>query len=249
MTRGVYTAATGMLINLFRHRTVTHNLANLQTVGYKADHVVSGEFAPFLIQQRTGEAAGEPIGTVGAGTESEVVLTDFGDGSLRLTDRPFDLALTGAGFFQTQTPDGVRYTRDGRFQRDAQNRLVTATGHLVLGPNGPIVLPAGQMAVTRQGEIFVDGEFIDQLAIVRFDDTGQLVKDGNTSFVNDGAVAELVPTGEVQVHQGYLEASNVDVTRETIEMMSALRAYQFSQRLIQFQDRINEQAVNQLGRV
>ena len=97
--------------------------------------------------------------------------------------------------------------------------------------------------------MFVDDALITQFSLARFDDPGNLVKDGQTTFANRGPNPQLMTSEDMQIYQGYLEESNVAAEQTVTEMMSVLRAYQVSQRLVQFQDRMNGQAVNELGRV
>lgn len=249
MIRGLYTSAAGMLSNLFRHETIIHNLANLRTVGYKADRATVTDFPSLLLTRINGDDPGPEIGRAGTGISLAALTTTFSEGPLKLTDHPFDFAIGGDGFFRIQTPDGVRYTRDGRFHRDVDGRFITAEGYPVLGANGPITLPEGPLTATPNGQLFVNDTFVDQLSLARFDDPAAIVKAGETNFASRGAEPQLMAANEMQVHQGYLEESNVDASQAVTEMMSVLRAYQASQRLVQFQDQINGQAVTDLGRV
>jgi flagellar basal-body rod protein FlgG len=249
MIRGLYTAAAGMLAGLMRQETIIHNLANTQTVGYKADQATLTDFPSLLLTQVNGNQPGPTIGQAGTGVSLAAIVTNFGDGPLKLTDHPFDFAIAGDGFFRVQTPNGERYTRDGRFNRDADGHLVTAGGYLVLGPNGPISVPEGSLTVTPQGGIFAGETQVGQFSLARFADPKSLVKDGETTFASQGAAPQLMAAQDVQIHQGYVEESNVDTTQAITEMMSVLRAYQASQRLVQFQDQINSRAANDLGRV
>ncbi len=249
MIRGLYTATASMLAGLLRHETIVHNLSNVRTIGYKADRAALTDFPSLLLTQVRGDQPGSTIGQVGTGVSLADLVTDFSDGSLELTDQPLDFAVSGDGFFRLETPDGVRYTRDGRFQRDMDGRLVTADGYPVLGVDGPLTLPQGQITVTPHGEVFVGESLVGQFSLARFDSPENLVKDGQTTFTSRGAEPQLLNSEEIQIYQGYLEGSNVDTTQAVTEMMSVLRAYQASQRLVQFQDHINEQTVNELGRI
>ncbi|MCB0155429.1 MAG: flagellar hook-basal body protein [Anaerolineae bacterium] len=249
MIRGLYTAAAGMLSNLMRHESIVHNLANVQTTGYKADRATLTDFPSLLLHEIRGGESGPEIGRAGTGVSMAALVTDFSVGAFQLTDHPYDFAVGSDGFFQVQTPDGVRYTRDGRFHRDSDGRLVTADGYLVMGSNGPISLPDGQLTVSTRGELFVEDALVGQLALVRFDDTADLLKDGQTTFVNQQVQPADIPAEEAEIYQGYLEDSNVDTAQTVTEMTSVLRAYQASQRLVQFQDQINARTVGELGRV
>lgn len=249
MIRGLYTAAAGMLTGLIRHETIVHNLSNVRTIGYKADRATLKDFPSLLLTEvRDGQSKSE-IGEAGTGVSLAAIKTDFSGGPIKLTDNPLDFAIAEEGFFRIETQEGIRYTRDGRFHRDVDGRLITANGNLVLGENGPITLPEGALTVTPQGELFVNDTQVERFTLARFADTDNIIKDGQTNFTAQGAAPELMPLQDVQVYQGYLEESNLDSAQAVTEMMSVLRAYQASQRLVQFQDQINGQAANELGRV
>jgi flagellar basal-body rod protein FlgG len=249
MIRGLYTAAAGMLAGLARHETIVHNLANTQTVGYKADRATLRDFPSLLLHEIRGGQVGPEIGEAGTGVSLANLSTDFSIGPLKLTNHPLDLAIANEGFFRIQTPDGVRYTRDGRFHRDGDGRLITAEGNLVLGQNGPITLPDGELTVSQPGGLFVNDNLVEQLSLARFNDLDQALKDGDTLFTTRGAEPERLAADQVQVYQGYLEESNVETAQAVTEMLAVTRAYQASQRLVQFQDQINGQATTELGRV
>lgn len=253
MIRGLYTAAAGMLSGLLRHETIVHNLSNVRTAGYKADRATLTDFPSLLLNRISGGQPGPEVGRAGTGVSLSVLATDFSAGPISLTDHPLDFAIGGDGYFRVETPDGVRYTRDGRFHLDADGRLMTATGYPVLGPDGPITVPStgGELTATPGGQLFLDDAPVGQLSLARFDAEGgvALIKDGQTTFASQGAEPELMDAGEVQIYQGYLEESNVDAAQAVTEMMTVLRAYQTSQRLVQLQDRLNGQAANELGRV
>lgn len=249
MIRGLYTAAAGMLTGLLRHETIVHNLSNVRTTGYKADRATLKDFPSLLLTEVRGNTSLREVGEAGTGVSSAAIATDFSDGPLKLTDHPFDFAITGDGFFRVQTPDGIRFTRDGRFHRSVDGRLITAEGYPVMGANGPITLPDGSLTATLSGELFVDNDLVDQFSLARFEDMTNLIKDGDTTFASQGPEPELMPVDEVKIYQGYIEESNVDTGQAVTEMMSVLRAYQASQRLVQFQDQINSQSANELGRI
>lgn len=248
MNRGLYTAAAGMLAGVTRQETVTHNLANVRTVGYKADRASLTDFPSLLLAEIRGGKAVSEVGRAGTGITLAALTTDFQDGPMNLTDHPLDFAVAGEGFFRLQTPDGTRYTRDGRFRIDADGSLLSADGYYVLGADGPIVLPDGPVAVSQSGTIFVDGEETAQFSLARFDDLTTLNKESQTMFSAPGGGEQLIDVANTQVYQGYVEGSNVDTAQMATEMTTILRAYQFSQQMVQFQDRINSTVI-EVGRV
>jgi flagellar basal-body rod protein FlgF len=251
MNRGLYTAASGMLSGLRRYETVVQNLSNAQTIGYKADRTTLTDFPSLLLYRLDGEQHTQEVGETATGVSLAATSTDFSDGSIRLTDQPFDFAIVGDGYFRVETPEGERYTRDGRFHRDLDGRLVTADGDLVLGTNGVIMVPTSNQpfTVTPQGAIFVEDNQVAQISLASFEDPADMQKVSQTVFASMGAEPELVAPASVKMYQGYLEESNVDVSREVTEMMSIMRAFEASQRLVQYQDQINSRTVTELGRV
>ena len=249
MDRGLYTAASGMIAGLSQQEALIQNLSNMRTVGYKADEVTVKDFPSLLLAQVRGTKTVSKVGEMGTGVAMANLTTNFDSGPLRLTDNPLDFAIAGDGFFQLQTEDGVRYTRDGRFHLDGDGRLVSADGYPVLGENGDITIPPGDLAVSSSGAIFVNDEQIGQLSLVKFDDLSVLKKESKNLFSASDGSAQAMDATEIQVNQGYLEDSNVDVTKMITEMTSVLRAYQLSQHMVQVQDRINGRAASEIGRV
>src|SRR4051795_13161660 len=170
MIRGLYSAASGMMTAMRRMELVTNNLANAQTVGFKQERTASQTFAEALIQVDGTPAklpAQDEVGRMGMATVAEEPLLDFTQGALQETGRATDMALEGPGFFKIQSPDGIRYTRDGGFTRDADARLTTPEGDLLLGEDGnPITIPGGRMEVRPDGTVEVEGQAIAKVAMV-----------------------------------------------------------------------------------
>lgn len=249
MDRGLYTAASGMIAGVSRQEAIMHNLANMRTTGYKADDLVLKDFPSLLLAQVRGDKTVGEVGTLGTGVSTAELLTNFETGPVNLTDNPMDFAIASDGFFQLQTDEGLRYTRDGRFHIDGDGRLVSADGYPVQGADGDITLPNGDMVVSPTGSIFVNDEVVAQINLATFDDKTALSKQSQTLFSADDGAAQIADPANVQIYQGYLEDSNVDVTKMITEMTTVMRAYQLSQQMVQFQDRVNSQAASEIGRV
>lgn len=252
MIRGMYTAASGMLSAMRRMELATNNIANAQTVGFKQDRTALSTFDEMMILQ-DGRPHAIPqdaqLGQLGMGTVAEEPMIDFTQGSVQVTDRKLDFALEGPGFFALQTPDGVRYTRDGGFTLDAAGRLMNTEGHLVLGADGnPIQLPPGDLKVEQDGVIKVDEQPVGQLQIVEFTLDQPLKKVGNNQFVARNEGDEPRPSPSTAVHQGAVEGSNLDMAGAQTTMLELQRAYQASQKMIQYQDEMVGRAVNDIAR-
>jgi len=252
MIRGLYLAASGMVVAQERTDIVADNLANVNTSGYKKDIGVSTTFNRELLarieagKQKSAFADVNVLGSSPQGVALAQIATVHSPGSLKQTQVPTDLAIEGQGYFQVSTPNGIRYTRNGSFLLDESGALVTTDGFRVMGANGPISgLRPNDFRVNGDGSIEAAGKQIDKLMVADFA-PGALRKVGNSLFqANSPAVGVQDPS----VRQGYLEQSNVDLAQEMVEMMTALRSYQANQRVIQTSDSTMEKAVNEIARL
>ena len=260
MIRGIYSAAAGMLSAFMRQETVANNLANINTPGFKRDFVPLRE-APEVADVRdlfglahTPYATGHAriaVGVVGTGALNDPLITDYTDGDVQVTGGELDLALIGSGFFEMRSPDGQTfYSRAGQFSRDSFGRLMDARGNLLMGDDGEIRVNQGAVSVAGDGRLFVDGEEVTTLRVLSFPVDTPMRKLGENGFVPvDPDAAPSFADANTVVQQGALEASNVDPNRAVIEQMSAFRAYEAAQRMVQLNDTILERAVNDVGRV
>ncbi|MBA3002595.1 MAG: flagellar basal-body rod protein FlgF [Desulfurivibrio sp.] len=216
-----------------RLNQITNNLANVDTPGFKKETVT---FDEMLYQvNRTRQRVGKGLRTN----------TVHQQGVIQKTDAPFDLAISGDGFFKVQTPAGDRYTRAGNFQRNNEGLLITANGYPVLGEGGPITITGKKGDVAQDGTLFVDGTKIDRLASATVDPQA-LKKEGENLFrLMEGAVEEA-PTN-FQVMQGHLEKSNVNTVTEMTEMIDLYRAYEGQQKMIRAVDDLDDLAVRKVG--
>jgi flagellar basal-body rod protein FlgG len=230
---GMLESVETMLAQEQRLHQVTNNLANVDTTGYKKETVTFGEmlYQVSRNRQRVGKAL--------------AINTIHQQGALQQTENPFDLAISGDGFFQIQTPDGVRYTRAGNFQRDNTGRMVTANGSPLLGQNGPIIANGQNLDISRDGRVTVDGTLVDRLAIVTADPQA-LHKEGENLFRLEQGAAEEVPENFV-LHQGFLEKSNVNTILEMTEMIDLYRAYEGQQKMIRAMDDLDDLAARRVG--
>ena len=253
MLRALYNSATGMVKDMLRQDTVSNNLANASTNGYKRDISVEAAFDnQFII--REDDPAGpdwmrhDPrpiIGLAGFGTWVDTVNTVHEQGALRETSNSLDFALVGEGFFEVTTPNGIRYTRDGSFSISPEGYLTTSRGELVNGQNGPIPIGDGTVTVAEDGAIRQNGEYIDKLVIVRFNVMENVLKEGDNLYNTDEA-PEMIESP--QVRQGYIEASNVNIVREMVDMIAVMRSYEANQKVIQSLDGTLDKAVNEISR-
>lgn len=228
---GVLAATSRALAHLEMRQAVSaNNLANVSTPGFRGDRV----FARLL------EGGGGPV---------SIQASDRTPGSLSATGRPLDLALQGEGFLVLSTPEGRVLSRAGGLSADGSGYLVGSGGHPVLGERGPIVVPPGEVHVSRTGEVHVDGVFLDRLQIVVPSAPGVLVRDGAglLAVPEDGGVLEPVP--EPRVLQGYVEESNVNPVLAMTDMIDIQRSYATLQRSMWVLDSVLERLANDVGRL
>lgn len=288
MLRGLYTAASGMIAEQRRHDSVTNNIANLNTPGYKTTNSVNRAFPEMLISAMGGsESQDGPVGKLNTGVFAEENLLGLMQGDMTETDRSQDLALVSdilvngttfdasgksvdangnvtyqpQAFFTVQDENGDRrYTRNGSFRTTADGTLISSDGLSVLGTDGqPIRVPGSwdNVAVSSDGSLLdkTTGAALagnPQLLLTRVDNPNNLIREGDGLFRYEGEPQGIaqVQTGErVEVRQGYLERSNVDSSQSMVDLMSALRAYEANQKVVQFYDKSLDKAVNEVGKV
>lgn len=258
MDYGLYISATGALSAMYRQDVHSNNLANLDTVGFKAD-------LP-LAKQRSAERqdsegnlieSNELLERLGAGVNLAPNRTSFAQGSLRSTGAPLDVGIQGDGFFVVRDPNattedgGVRLTRDGRFFRSREGKLVNSSGLPVLDESGsPISIPStGKITIDAKGLIRSGNVAIAMMRVVSLPDTGELVKEGASLFrAPPGAIDDAKPaTG--MVRQGHVEESSVDEVSTIMRITSASRDAESNFGMIAQADRLNDRLINTFGRV
>jgi flagellar basal-body rod protein FlgG len=192
-----------------------------------------------MLQNR---GSGQTIGILSLGVRIDELRTDLTQGALRQTGNPLDLALSGDGFLVVRTPQGVRYTRDGQLTLDAQGRLQTTTGFLVLGSDGkPITVgDPNTLSVGADGTVRSGTKKLGQIDVVSL--TGE-VKQGDTLFSGKPGAKPA----NTQIEQGYIEGSGVEPARAMVDMIVSLRAYEASQRVLHTIDDTLGRAVTQVG--
>jgi flagellar basal-body rod protein FlgF len=252
MIKGLYSAASAMIVNSARQQVLSHNIANMQTPGFKEILTTVQDFVKTPVVYSPGNLLRDNyqsyIGNMGLGAQSGPDVVDYTQGGLESTDSPYDMAIEGNGFFNVKTPQGVRYTRDGRFIRDAQNNLVTTEGFAVLNKGGqPIKLPEGTPSVAPDGTISVGATTVGQLGISFFKDPRQELKNDRGNLFT--GPAQSTTTGEVRVAQSYLEMSNANATHLMTEMVEVARSYEAAQKMVQNQDELLGKTIASLGRI
>jgi len=250
--RSLAIGATGMLAQQLNVETISNNIANSSTTGFKKQRA---EFQDLLYQnlRRIGSNSSDagtvvPTGVqIGAGVRVAAVARDLEQGNLTVTDNKLDVAVNGNGYFQVQLPNGeTSYTRAGNFKLSDQGQIVTADGYTVL-PATTIPTDAVDIAINASGEILVklDGQVtqnnVGQLQLANFPNAGGLEAIGDNLFLESPASGNAVQgtpgsTGFGRVVQGSLENSNVNIVSEITTLITAQRAYEMNSKVIKTTD-------------
>ncbi|UOQ45368.1 flagellar hook-basal body protein [Halobacillus salinarum] len=271
MLRGFYTAASGMMANQRRQETLSNNMSNAYTPGYKADQGTMRAFPEMLLKEigskqiPTANGLNLPInktvGSLNTGVYMQETVPDFSQGDVRETGIGTDLALingplpdeNGAVFFNVQNENGeLRYTRNGNFTVDGEGFLTTNQGYYVLDANGNPVQTGGMdFNVAEDGTLTVAGRAIP-LGLSYTANANQLIKNGSGLFEpgeDADALVNARTTTNVKVQQGALEGSNVDPAKTMTEMMNTYRSFEMNQRVLKAYDQSLEKAVTEIARV
>ena len=266
MVRGLYTSASGALVAESMADNVANNLANVNTGGFKQT-LLQIQSAPSLdiyrIQTDPGQTPGNPlpgkpvsqeVGLLGTGSSIYDTPTSFDQGPLQATGNPFDVAITNNtnAFFTIQTPNGVRYTRDGEFAEDGQGILRTRDGNTVLDNAGQqIQLPntGGAVQIGSDGSISQNGTVIAQLGLTQFNSLLNLRPEGVNNFATTGNAGPTPVTGTTaSVQQGFLEQSNGNIVRSMVDLITAERWFEANEKSIKTQDDAVNQAITMAGK-
>ncbi len=208
---------------------IANNLANVSTPGFKRSSV---SFAAAYATEFQ-EAARSPLTPMPphapCALPALAVRRDDSRGMVQDTGAPANLAVEGPGSFVIGATDGERLTRSGDFGLDADGRLVNSEGSPVLGQSGPITIAGADWTVDSDGKVKVNGQLVDSLRI-------------------ESAQGTPIADAEIRVHQGRLEASNVNAVQEMVSMIAVLRSYEANQRSIQAIDQTLDKVINQMNR-
>lgn len=235
MTGGLRVAGTAMGNFAAWHDVISNNLANVSTPGYaRQDTFVS----------RMSDAQSRPFEDPTVETR-----TDFRAGPPILTGNPLDLSLEGSGFFVVRTGDGDLLTRLGSLRVGPEGFLQTAEGHSILGENGLLHVGQGQVQVTKDGSVTVDGTYLDRLKLLTFRSGDDIERrPGGLWAVKNGRQATETIAPPV-VRQGQIEGSAVQPVSELVGMIQAQRAYEAAASALRATDQTLQRAVNDIARI
>lgn len=244
MSGSIYKAGAGAILQQVRLDVYSNNLANVNTVGYKADRP---SFRLDLSEVQSSQSGAMPamLSPYAPPLESA---TDFSPGPLQKTDNPLDVAIIGKGFFVAQSPDGAQFTRNGRLIINDEGLLSTADGWPVMGQGGEIEIGGHRVEINDQGDVIVDDNVVDVLRVVDFPEPYNLRKTGSSLF--KAADPEIRPreARDYRISQGVVESSNVNAIRTMTEMIETIRVFQTYQKVISAADEATSKTVNEVGR-
>ena len=245
MDSGYYAAMTGLEARTQAVDAAASNLANAQTAGYRAEREFfrSVLLGPDALSSQLGQAL-DNYGLLGGDRLS------LAQGALQTTGNPLDLAIEGQGFFLVQTANGLRYTRDGGFQRAQSGQLVTRADEAVLSPAGQTIqLPPGEVSVGADGSISVAGGVVAQVGVFTFPAGTLLTPEGANRYIAPKNVT-AAPAKEATVHQGAIEGANQDVVQGSLDLIVMQRQAEMMQRaLTVFHTDFNKFATEDLPKV
>jgi flagellar basal-body rod protein FlgF len=222
---------------------VANNIANANTTGFKVEELMV----------RTEPA--KPARTNGGSYPVKFVLDDgvardFGQGALTQTGGDFDLAIEGQGFFKVSTAGGERYTRDGRFTMAPDGKLVTQNGAAVLDEGGGEITIdplKGPVTFGKNGTVSQGAEQLGKVAVVRPTDLATFRKDGDNLYRNTtNDTPQAAP--DAKIHQGMLEASNVQSITQITKLIEVSRAYESVAKMMDQTSELSRSAVERLGK-
>ena len=253
MMPSLWISKTGMEAQQTQLDTISNNLANASTNGYKTAHAVFEDLMYQNLRQagaNSSEQTTLPTGLqAGLGTRAVATARSFTQGNLQQSSNPLDIAIRGNGFFEVQMPDGTTgYTRDGSFQVSATGQLVTNNGYTV---NPGITIPVNAQSVTvgNDGTVTVQlpgqatPQSVGTIQIANFVNPAGLEPKGQNLFAETAAsgtpnAGTPGQNGLGSLQQGFVETSNVNVVEELVQMIQTQRAYELNSKAIQTSDQM-----------
>jgi len=266
--RGLYAAASAMLVQETNLDVVTNNLANVNTVGYRRRVPVNAEFSALMDRLEKISEDGETkimtyppftmnwkgkqvIGGMALANIYSQSFMDTRPGVVQTTDAPFDAFINGPGFFAVQDGEGnTYYTRQGNFLVGSDGNLVTVDGMVLQGEGGPIpVEEATRAYIMDNGQVFADGEVVGQITLYTFENPTYLRQVGRNLLTPNGDSGGAVPVENVRLVPGALEFSNVSVVEEMVRMIEAQRAYEGASKALMAHDESTGKLITSFGRL
>lgn len=262
MIRGLYTAASGMTTQLKKQDTIANNVANVNTTGFKKSQTIMEQGKEFEIYRK--EDSNDSllpeknklvkIGKLGTGVQMAENFVAQNQGSLKETENKLDFAIEGKGFFAFDTPNGIRFGRNGSFSADNEGFIVNGNGHRLLsydfqGNLGYLKPLKSDFSINADGslsgveitsspnvpQVNLDLQNINNpknsLLLCEFGNDNKLELEGDSYFYSPNA-NNLIVSSNSKVHQGFLENSDVNIVKEMVEMINCSRLYESNQKVV-----------------
>lgn len=277
--RELWVPLSGAIAQQKQVETIANNVANVNTPGFKRDQVVFKEYLAALEKGADQQGVDLPqkewkpedfyrsYNAEDSFVKVDGSYTNHEQGQLAQTGNYFDNALSGPGFYEVLTPNGVRFSRNGAFSISNEGRLVNNQGFLVLSKDAPPIATAdgslnlasspesrainigtGRFSVSLDGEVFNGQNKVADLALTEFNDIHALKKEGNNLFINPDQKNMKVGESKTSVHQGFVEQSNVNAVSEMSNLINANRNFESIQRVIKTYDTMSAKAVNEISK-
>ncbi|PLV60345.1 flagellar hook-basal body protein [Thermotoga sp. KOL6] len=246
MTRGIYNAAMGMLIDMAKLNRIANDLANVDTAGYKQDREA---FRAYLRKEvvrlepnpKKGMVEKIPIGPLEHAVVLDEVRVDLSQGVMEETRLPYHLAIDGEGFFRVEFNGKEYFTRNGEFAVNGEGYIVTNFGGYLLDENGERIKYFDGFTVDESGYVKDEnGNVITKIGVYNIENPQKF---GNTLFTGENPIL----SENFRIFQGYVEKSNVNALKAMVDMISAMRHYELSQRALLVNDELNGKLINSLA--
>jgi len=241
---GIQAAAGGMRAQIDALDILANNLANLNTTGYKEQKA----FFTYLSEASSASPAEDDNPSIIRFSSAQGAL-NLTDGTLQATGRDLDVALVGEGFLVVQTPQGLRYTRNGSLGLNDKSDLVVDGKYPVMDDNGRrITLGPGKVNITEKGAVYAGDRRVGQIKLVTFDEPAMVVREGN-SLIAPPVNKPTPKPANMEVRQGFLEQSNVNAVASVIEMVGIMRRFEaISKSLNILVNNLDAKSIERLGR-
>ena len=261
MQDALFSGLFGALTTEHRMNFIANNLANVNTHGYKRDTLAFSDTMAYYAH----DEIREPLMTVRskplfpepknmARSRIAVSNVDFGQGSMKVTGDPLDLAIAGENaFFKVTTPNGDFLTRDGHFVLSEDGTIKTPQGYILQGTGGAIQIPQGtrNITISGDGQVHADGELVSRVQLFSVDNLKNMEKLGHNLFKPRKNVQVTEGdgyAGGARVEQGFVEAANVEVVTEMVNMIETNRQFEAYQKIMQTSDTLDKAACDRVGK-
>ena len=246
MSDGITISEMSLLNDQTRMSVISHNLTNVNTTGFKQHIAKTESFSDVMNiaqSRQMGNVKNQQLRIQLPVIDTKI---DTSSGAMKYTGSPLNIALNNNLFMVIKTSHGNAYTRQGDLHIDGRGRLTTSNGLPVMGISGEIRLTSDKPVIDQQGRIYIDNENIAEFKLVHFPENSEVIPIGNALYKTTSEVV-INATSDNLMRQGYLEASNVNMTSEMIRMIEVTRHFESTQQLMKGYDDMMDNAINVIG--